>query len=170
MNYITEDKEYELLVNDIFKNEDFMKIDTIEHHGTSRLIHSRRVSYYSYKIAKKLKLSYKDVARAGLLHDFFMSYEDRTKKERFLSTFTHPKYALINAETNFELNNLEKDIIRTHMFPINLAIPKYAESWLVSIVDKFVAIYEFTLSYRYQLSYATNYLYLFLVLSFIKLH
>lgn len=169
MKYITEDNEYKILIDDILKNEDFLKIDEIEHHGTSRLMHSMRVSYYSYRIAKKMKLNYTDVARAGLLHDFFMSYDDRTKKERFLSTFTHPKYALINASNNFNLNSREKDIIRTHMFPINLAIPKYAESWLVGITDKFVAFYEFASSYRYQLSYATDYLYFFLILSFLKL-
>lgn len=170
MKHITQEKEYEILIDDILKNEDFMKIDEIEHHGTSRLTHSMRVSYYSYKLAKKLKLNYSDVARAGLLHDFFMSYEDRTSKERFLSTFTHPKYALINATNNFELNSREKDIIRTHMFPINFAVPKYAESWLVSFVDKCAAFYEFALAIKYQLSYATNYLYFFFILSLIKLH
>ena len=169
MKNITEDLEYNSLINDILENKDFMKIDEVEHHGTSRLEHSLRVSYYSYKLTKKLKLNYIDTARAGLLHDFFMSYEDRTSKERFLSTFTHPKYALINASNNFELSNREKDIIRTHMFPINLAIPKYAESWIVSIVDKIVGTYEFIKSYRYQLSYATNYLYFFLILNIFKL-
>lgn len=169
MKNITKDNEYETLINDILKNEDFLKIDKIEHHKTSRLEHSMRVSYYSYKIAKKMKLNYVDVARAGLLHDFFMSYDDRTKKERFLSTFTHPKYALINATNNFELNNREKDIIRTHMFPLNPAVPKYAESWVVSFIDKCVALYEFSKEYKYQLSYATGYLYFFLILSFLKL-
>lgn len=169
MKNITEDCEYQLLVKNILDNEDFIKINEIEHHGTSRYMHSLRVSYYSYLIAKKIKLNYRDVAKGGLLHDFFMSYEDRTKKERFLSTFTHPKYALINASNSFDLNNKEKDIIRTHMFPINLAIPKYAESWLVSLVDKIIGFYEFSISYKYQLSYATNYLYFFLILNLFKL-
>lgn len=169
MKCITKEDEFKILINDILNNEDFMKINEIEHHGTTRLAHSLRVSYYSYYIAKKMKLNYIDVARAGLLHDFFMSYEDRTKKEKFFSTFTHPKYALINATNSFKLNNREKNIIRSHMFPLNLSIPKYAESWLVSLVDKCVATYEFACYYKYQLSYATNYLYFFLMLSLIKL-
>ena len=163
------DEKYNLLIYDILKNDEFLKIDQIEHHQTSRLTHSLRVSYIAYKIAKKLKLDYVSVARAGLLHDFFMSYEDRTKKERFFSVFRHPKYALINASNNFNLNNCEKDIIRTHMFPINIAIPRYLESWLVSFVDKGVAIYEFASSYKNQLSLASNYLYISFIVNLLKI-
>lgn len=162
-------EEYNLIVYDILKDKEWEKIEQIEHHQTSRLTHCLRVSYFSYLIAKKLKLDYISVARAGLLHDFFMSYEDRTKKDRFLSTFTHPKYALINAANKFKLNNCEKDIIRTHMFPVNIAIPKYLESWLVSLVDKAVAIYEFASGYKHQLSYASNYLYIFFIINMLKL-
>ena len=163
------DTEYKLLVNDILTRDEFQKIEKIEHHQTSRLTHSLRVSYFAYKFAKKLKLDYVSAARGGLLHDFFMSYDDRTKKERFLSVFTHPKYALINASNRFNLNDCEKDIIRTHMFPINIAIPKYLESWLVSLVDKIVTIYEFTSGYKYQLSHATTYLYISVIINMLKL-
>lgn len=163
------DNNYKLLVNDILEHKEFQKIDKIEHHQTSRLIHCLRVSYFSYKISKKLGLDYVSVARGGLLHDFFMSYSDRTKKERFFSTFTHPKYALINASNKFKLNNCEKDIIRTHMFPINIAIPRYLESWLVSLIDKAVAFYEFTSNYKYRLSSATNYLYISIIINMLKL-
>ncbi len=168
MNQITEDNEYYILVKDILDNKHFNEIDKIEHHGTSRMLHSMRVSYYSYLVSKALRLHTSEVARAGLLHDFFMSSEDRTSMDRFSSTFTHPKYAVRNADNIFELNNLERDIIKSHMFPINIAIPKYLESWLVSVVDKCVALYEFSSSYRFRLSYATNYLYLFLILNLVK--
>lgn len=169
MEHIFENKEYYDLIKDILNDENFRKLDSIEHHGTSRLQHSLRVSYYSYVISKKLRLHSKEVAKAGLLHDFFMSYEDRSGKERFLSTFIHPKYAAANANKYFDISDLEYDIIRTHMFPLNLAIPKYSESWLVSIIDKIVGFYEFINSYRFQLSYATNYLYFFVFFNFLKL-
>ena len=138
-----EDKIYHALIKDIIVIEEFNQLKKIKHHGTSRYEHCCRVSYYSYKYSKMLKLDFKACARAGLLHDFFSSPEDRTKFQRIMSTFTHPKYALKNALSLFELNNMEKNIIRSHMFPVNLYIPKYAEAWLVSFVDKGVAIYEF---------------------------
>ena len=164
MKNLFNDEYYCLIIKDILENENFNKLNSIEHHGTTRMMHSMRVSYYSYLVSKKLKLRAKEVARAGLLHDFFMSYEDRTKFERFLSTFTHPKYAAINVKNEFLINDLEYDIIRTHMFPINIAIPKYTESWIVSIVDKIVATYEFATSYKYIFKHAFNYLYIFYVL------
>ena len=43
---------------------------------------------------------------------------------------------------------MEKDIIYSHMFPlIPTRPPKYLESWVVSLVDKVVATYEFASSY-----------------------
>ena len=153
MNSVESDKEYLYIVNSILNHDEFYKMKTIEHHGISRYEHSLKVSYYAYKIAKILKLDYEGVARGGLLHDFFFSSEIRSQKEKMLSYFTHPKYAKKNAINYFEINEKEQDIIRTHMFPANLALPKYAESWIVSIVDKIVALQEFSKTYTYQLVY-----------------
>lgn len=171
MKEIVKDRKYYNIVKDILDNETFNIIDKIEHHGTSRMGHSIKVSYYSYIIANKFKLHSVETARAGLLHDFFMSSDDRSNKDKFLSTFVHPKYAVINSKELFLINDLEQNIIRTHMFPMNLAIPKYTESWIVSLVDKYVTICEFGRYYASRLKYATNYLYLLVLLntiSFIK--
>lgn len=167
MKNIKTDTNYIDIVNNILENEEFNKIKLIEHHGTTRYNHSLRVSYYSYKLAKLLKLNYVEVARAGLLHDFFLSDEERTQIERFKSTFTHPKKAVAKAEENFELSEKEKDIIRTHMFPINLSVPKYAESWVVNLVDKVVGTLEFSKKYKYKFSYLVN-LYILLLFNYIK--
>lgn len=137
------DENYNILIQDILKNKEFIKLENIEHHGTSRLKHSKRVSYYSYKVCKKLHIDYISAARAGLLHDFFISPEERKKKERIKSVFTHPKKALETANTYFELNDIEQNIIISHMFPLYITLPQYLESWIVSIVDKVVGSYEF---------------------------
>lgn len=154
--------EFEEIVSDILNNKEFNKVKYIEHHGITRYNHLYRVSYYSYKIAKKLHFNYKEVARGALLHDFFFSDELRTKKEKFLSTFIHPKWALSNANKNFILTPLEQNIIKSHMFPIGLSIPKYKESVLVSLVDKVSALYEFSLKFKLRFKYVTNVLVLVL--------
>ena len=136
------DENYYCLVEDILENEEFSKLETIEHHGTNRLIHSKRVSYYSYEVCKILHIDYIAAARAGLLHDFFESKKERTKKDRILSFFTHPKKALKTANFHFELNDKEQNIIESHMFPAYITLPKYLESWVVSIVDKIIGTYE----------------------------
>ncbi len=147
MNYLKRDKEYNYIINNIINNKEFLQIDHCRHHGISRLDHSLRVSYYSYKVSKFLHLDARKTARAGLLHDFFLS-EGLTKKEKCLSAFYHPTKALTNADELFILSDKEKDIIYSHMFPLTPSRPpKYLESWVVSLVDKIVATYEFTTSY-----------------------
>jgi len=142
------DMKYYNLVYDIINDNEFKKIDNCVHHGISRFDHSCRVSYYSYKVSKLLGLNYKEVARAGLLHDFFLS-ENITKKDKMKSMFVHSKKSLKNSEELFSLSDREKDIIYTHMFPLNVnRIPKYMESWVVSLVDKGVATYEFGTTFR----------------------
>lgn len=163
MNDIILDREYSQIVYPILINEEFNKMKTIEHHGMTRFDHSLKVSYYSYRVARILRLNYREVARGGLLHDFFLSSENRTRKERFISTFVHPKKAVQKSLDNFELSEKEIDMIRTHMFPLNLAIPKYAESWIVSLVDKIVALNEFGETFYYRLAYAMNIYFLFLL-------
>lgn len=157
------DTNYIDIVNDILNHEEFNKIKSIEHHGITRFEHSMKVAYTSYKIAKFLRLDYKEVARAGLLHDFFLSEEDRTFKDKFVSTFTHPRYAVEMSKKHFDLSEKEIDIIKSHMFPIYTSVPKYAESWVVSLVDKTIGSYEFLTKFRYKFSYAMNIFVLFLI-------
>lgn len=135
-------KEYYSIVKDILENDEFNKLRYIEHHGSTRYEHCMRVSYISYKAAKKLHLNYMEMARAGLLHDFFLSDELRTFKEKFLSVFTHPSVALKTSNDNFDLTIREQNIIASHMFPLGTTIPKYSESVLIAVVDKFVAVSE----------------------------
>ena len=133
--------EYKCIVNDILSNREFKKLDGYKHHSTNRLDHSMRVSFYSYKICKSLGLDYKSAARGGLLHDFFLnSYDGIGKKDLLLS---HPLIALYNANKHFTLNDKEIDIIKSHMFPINIKIrPKYKESYIITLVDKLACVYE----------------------------
>lgn len=149
-------ENYSSIVKDILNNEEFNKTKYIEHHGVTRYDHLCRVSYYSYILAHKLRFKEREVARAALLHDFFFSDELRTGKEKFLSTFIHPKWALKKSKKHFELNKVEENIIESHMFPLNPKLPRYKESFLVSIVDKFVAAYEFSLKLRLKFKYVTN--------------
>ena len=158
------DYKYLYLISDILENKSFLEIEKCKHHGISRLDHSMRVSYYSYLIAKRLGFNYKEVARAGLLHDFFIndSSKERTSGVSFMF---HPYRSLENATNNFSLSDLEKDIIISHMFPaLPHRVPKYIESWLVNIVDDMVAIYEFYCSYGRSVVYKFANVYLALLL------
>lgn len=147
------DLEYNKIVKDILDNSEYQKLGNISHHGGTRLAHSMRVSYYSYRITRFLHLNYVDTARAGLLHDFFLTQPSEHTSGRTKMFVSHPRIAYMNAKGLFEINDIEEDIIKTHMFPATVfAAPKYLESWIVSCVDKYCAICELshTLKYTYR--------------------
>lgn len=156
--------EFVKIVNDILNNNKFLMLKNCKHHGITRFEHSLRVAYYSYLIAKKMKLNYVATARGGLLHDFFIN-EDLTPKKRRFSVVFHPYKALENASQTFQLSDMEKDIIINHMFPtLPHKVPKYLESWIVSLVDKVVATYEFYYSYGKIFMYRFSNLYVVLLI------
>ena len=161
---IRKDKEYKKIVKDIFRNVEFKKLYNIEHHGISRMKHSIKISYYSYKIAKKLRMDYVSVARGGLLHDFFLDGDERSAKKKFFDTFTHPKRALQTSIDNFDVNDIEKNIIVSHMFPIYLSLPKYKESILVNTVDKVIGFKEMLRGFGCKFIYQFKYSYVFVLL------
>ena len=158
------DWEYSNIVEPIFQNKEFDKLSNIRHHNSTRMEHSIKVSYYSYVIAKYLKLNYESVAKAGLLHDFFtettVDYKKIRDKVSFF-TFKHPQDALINSKKHFELTTLEEDIITTHMFPLDIRVPKYAESWIVNMVDTWVSGIEFWKKVSYPIACAFNFYFIF---------
>lgn len=159
-------KDYLSLVKDILENDEFKKLSSIKHHDSNRLDHSLKVSYYSYVVARKLHLNYKSTARGGLLHDFFIERTIDYKKAKDkikLYTGGHPKLAVMNAKKYFIISEMEENIIRSHMFPIDISLPKYAESWIVSSVDKIISIFEFSKKFSHKLNYATNFALLFLI-------
>lgn len=164
------DEEYLQIVNSIIENKEFMNLENIKHHNTNRLDHSFKVSYNAYKIARFLRLDFEQVARGGLLHDFYLDRtKDYTKVKDKVKLFTiqHPQDAINNALKYFDLTTKEIDIIRTHMFPLDFHIPRYMESWVVNLTDSCLSIYEFAYKFKYQLNYATN-LYVLFILNFIK--
>lgn len=142
------DIKYNKIVEDIITNSNFILSKDHYHHRDSVYEHSLRVSYLAYKIARRLNLDFKSVARGALLHDFFL-YDWRKQgkliKEPFFKKhgFTHANIALLNARKDFILNKKEEDIILKHMFPLNIKPPITRESWLVMIVDKYVAINDY---------------------------
>ncbi len=146
------DKQYNMIVNYILDDKEFNKIGLSYHHGTNRLTHSIKVSYYSYLVARKLGLDYETAATAGLLHDFFITSNEKGLKESTISVFNHAKIAANNAINQFGISDKERNIIETHMFPLNPKPPKFVEGWIVTLVDKAVGLCEFGVKFKYATS------------------
>jgi len=132
----------DLLENDLVKQLDMFK----QHCNTSRLQHCINVSYYSYRICKMLRLDFVSAARAGILHDLFL-YDWRETCTKLIHTKEHPKEALKNAMEITNINHVEADAIVRHMFPF-CAFPKFKESYVVSIADKYCATVEVVTAFK----------------------
>ena len=134
--------DFEYICEDILNNERFKSLDKELHHGITRYQHSMHVAKTTYFFLDLFKSKKKnDVTKAALLHDFYNDEEiDEYNAVEKLNV--HPTIALKNAKANFNINEIQEDIIVNHMFPSTKSIPKTKYGWLVSFVDKGVAIYE----------------------------
>ena len=134
------------IINDILANKSIQNLKLYKHHyAYTRLEHCLSVSYYTYVICKFLHLDYKSAARAALLHDlFFYDCEDKISRPKN-HIKNHPKIALENANKLFNLNKKEQDIILKHMWPLTFSPPKYLESFIVTILDKYCAFREWSM-------------------------
>lgn len=134
--------EYYKIVKPILESEEFLKRKEFPHHYNESVYdHTLRVSYDCYKIGKKKNLDYKALAIAGLLHDFYekpwqSDFEHKPLLQRH--GFTHAENARANALKYFPelMNEKIESMIQTHMFPLNKKLPKYKESWILTLVDK----------------------------------
>lgn len=159
-------REFELIISDLINNETVLQMKNYrQHYETSCFEHCKMVAYYCYLICKKYNLDYKSATRAAMLHDLFL-YDWRKKDNgrKGLHAFTHPQTALENASKLFDLNEKERDIILKHMWPVTIKLPKYKESYIITLVDKYCAIQESIKAYksRKKLQVAYRYAYVFL--------
>lgn len=164
-----DNNEFDNIIKKYIENDHVKCLENIPHHDSNRLNHCLKVSRTSYNICKKFNLNYKSAAKAGLLHDLY--YNRISEMNLFSDKFKlfsneHPKDAVENADKLFGLNDLEKNIILSHMWPISKYVPKYKESFIVSMVDKYYSFKEFGRKWNYQLTYSLG-VYFILFVTFI---
>ena len=144
INKILKDKKYIMIISDLINQEKVQEMKQYrQHHNINCFDHCLFVSYNTYLICKKHHLDYISAARAGLLHDLFLyDWRKRENGRKGLHAFTHGRTAYEQASTFVKLNEKEKDIIVKHMWPVTPALPKYRETFIVTLVDKYFAIAE----------------------------
>ena len=146
-----ENEEFNYIIKDIIENYTVQQMKKyMQHFDTTCFEHCYMASYYCYKVSKIFNWDYKSAARGAMLHDLFL-YDWRKKQEdiKGLHAFTHGKTAYKNADSLFNLNKTEKDMIKNHMFPVTIIPPKTKEGFLLTLVDKYCCIKE---TFNYYLS------------------
>ena len=130
---------------DILKSANMQKEKKFLQHGkVSVYTHSVRVAVLSLFLAELLRVKVNEEAmmRGALLHDYFLyDWHEKDDSHRWHG-FSHARAALKNAKKDFQLGEIEQDVIQKHMFPLNLKPPKYKDSVLVCLADKLSALEE----------------------------
>ena len=137
------------------ENGRFLEEKKYIHHNTTTVYkHSISVAKTSLYIAKIFHshINTNSLIKGALLHDYFLydwhTTNLKTLKQKSktifcpLHGFVHPKISLLQAKQDYTLNNIEKDIILHHMFPLTIIPPKTKEGWIVSFADKIIAFQE----------------------------
>lgn len=150
MNNIVKKQKYAAVLDnyasDILSFETFKEQKKYIQHGKISVYeHEILVAMTCLAIVDKfdIKVDKRSLVRGALLHDYFLyDWHDDDPSHR-LHGFTHAERALKNASNDFELNDIEKDMIYCHMFPLNISrVPKYNESLILCVADKISALKE----------------------------
>jgi len=116
-------------------------LNTKQHRTSNTYRHVSLVAKKSvqYALKRNLDIDYYSLIRGAFLHDLFF-YDWRKEKGKALHHLTrHPQEAYENASKYFTLNEIEKDIIVNHMWPVTLFhFPKTKEGRIVNQIDKLV--------------------------------
>lgn len=131
-----------------------------QHGSTSTYDHVMRVARLSLAMDKHLHVGSDEqvLARAAVLHDYYLydwhiykknwnrqmsSESERLRNLFHKHGFTHPEVAMENADRDFSLNEKERNIIRSHMWPLTFFhVPRSREAVLVCIADKICTVGE----------------------------
>lgn len=116
--------------------------NNVQHQHTNTYFHSICVAMMAIYLVDRFHLQVdQDSLICGcLLHDLFL-YDWHIAKVHFHG-FRHPSIALSNAKKYFEVNAIEADVIKHHMFPLTPHPPVTKEGWIITIADKLVSIRE----------------------------
>ncbi len=135
-------------VGDLYFTPEVQSLSRFEQHlDIDRLSHITSVSYISFLVSRRLKLDYRTAARGAVLHDLY--YYDWRLAESWHRPhgYLHPRFSLENARALCgEPDKKTCDIIRKHMWPLTPALPRFAESYIVSLADKYCAAQELMIS------------------------
>lgn len=138
-------KLFDKLINEICYTDAYLSMKKyIAHSNVSVYEHSIHVAKecYEYVIRKEIDCDLKALIKAALLHDYYLYDWHKTPKFTFHG-FKHAITSAKNAERDYGLTPKEKNIIQSHMYPLNpLRFPKCKEAWILIRADRIISLRE----------------------------
>ena len=116
----------------------------IQHSNMTVYQHCCHVAYMCCLLSMELgiQVSYREMIRGALLHDYFLYDWHKGKHPDFGHAFGHPERALRNALRDYKLTEREMQIIRHHMWPLTVIPPTCREAWVIIAADKICTVLE----------------------------
>jgi len=117
----------------------------LQHGDVSVYDHSLSVADRCVAVAMRWpgRVNLRSLVRGALLHDYFLYDWHENDDSHRLHGFTHADRALRNARRDFAIGEIEEDMIRSHMFPLNITrCPRTVEGRILCLVDKVCATLE----------------------------
>jgi Predicted HD superfamily hydrolase len=145
-------RDFYLYAAELLESNKFRNLEKYMQHGRITCFkHSIGVALLSLMLVRflKIKCDERALVRGALLHDYFLYDWHEKGASHGLHGFTHAKAALSNADRDFVLNDIEREIIKKHMWPLNLTMPMCREAWVVNLVDTYCSLLETVGRYRF---------------------
>lgn len=133
-------QEFNEIIEDLLANPLVQNLSNMKQHtdDVNLLEHLTYTAFITYRVCKFFNLRTQETVRAALLHDFRLK-----EQSKIINTFAHSKKAAKEASLHFFLNDFQKNIILSHMWPLNpLLFPKSIEALIVDLADTFCATME----------------------------
>ncbi|MBQ6662190.1 MAG: HD domain-containing protein [Firmicutes bacterium] len=114
-----------------------------QHGRVSTYEHCLNVAEMSLALDEKLHANCRrqELARGAMLHDYFLY--DWHHWGGHGHGFSHAHQAAQNAARDFDITETERQIIESHMWPLNISkLPRSREAWIVCLADKVCSLKE----------------------------
>ncbi len=142
-----EERDFRRIIGPFNKHPRVQEMKNYIQHGTvTTYEHCMNVAKKAFYFNRRfhLKAREREMVVAAFLHDFYLyDWHNKDGGSHDWHGFIHADRAADNARKIFRIGRKEQEIIRCHMWPLNITrTPKCRESFIVTFTDKLVSLDE----------------------------